>query len=530
MKKKVCGILLAAALTVAALALPGFGDEQAATTREAADLIDQWRQEARVLVLEQMELSWRRRTTGEQVDIAATYEGHESMFSPQTAAVIARAATVQSDPAKRRALEFFRVYLLGEMVSMRVAELDDKIQSYLAKAEFSYADKSYTYYDYHGLIQNEADYGKRQEISDAVVPIIDKANGLLRTKEERVQRLARELGFADYNALSEQLRHVNLSEFAVVCRQFLDRTDREFASLLRWASPFQLGYPVEKLRRCDLGRLFKNLRYDKYFGLDDMMPRMKRFLHGMGLSMDKIKVDDADRPQKNPRAACYPMVVPDDVRLTIKPAGGPRDYQVLWHEMGHAQHFANTTTPVWEFQQLGDYVTTESYAFLFDGMFENETFCRDVLGMKSLDLRWHVRYTSFLKLYMVRRYCAKVLYEIELHRGADDPAGLYRELLGRAYGLPLDENDGKRYLLDTDDFFYSADYTRAWLLEAMLDRKLTEKYGEKWFDSKAAGEFLRGLWQVGNYYTGDELAQKIGFTGIDPGVLVERIHRRVTAE
>ena len=185
-------------------------------------------------------------------------------------------------------------------------------------------------------------------------PILAKANVLYAKKEERVQRLAKDLGFADYIALSEQLRHVDMTAFAAVCQRFLDETEADYIALLRWAAPFQLGFPTEKLRRCDMGRLFKNIRYDKYFGKDDMLGRMKGFLDNLGLSLDKVSVDDANRPKKNPRAACYPMVVPTDVRLTIKPTGGQRDYSAFWHEMGHAQHFANATTNVWEFQQFGD--------------------------------------------------------------------------------------------------------------------------------------------------------------------------------
>jgi hypothetical protein len=345
-----------------------------------------------------------------------------------------------------------------------------------------------------------------------------------------MRRLAQEVGFADYNALSGQLRHCDLPAFAIVCRQFLQDTDKLFLQLTRWAAPFQLNFPAEKLRRCDLARLLKNVRYDKYFPREQMMPRMKRFLGGMGLSLDKIKIDDADRPKKNPRAACYPIVAPTDVRITLKPTGGQDDYAAFWHEMGHAQHFANTTTTYWEFQQLGDNVTTENYAFLFDGMMENPIFAERILEMTKKDRPWHVRYAAFIKLYMVRRYCGKMLFELELHRGAPDPQKIYRDILGGAYGIKLDQNDGVRYLTDIDDFFYSADYLRAWMLEAMLDARLSQKFGADWFAKREAGDFLRQMWQSGNYYGGDELARTLGYPAIGPTRLIERIKKRVSID
>ena len=484
------------------------------------------RKQAAALVLEQMELSWQRRTTGAKVDIAATYEGHEKLFSRDTVALLDRAIAGTRDADKQKALRFFRRYVLSEMVAMRVAKLDDEVAAMLADAEFTYNDKTYNYYQYGKLVREETEYDQRQTISDAVVPILQKANALYRKKEERAQRLAKDLGFADYVALSETLRHVDMNAFAVTCRQFLDMTEADYKQLLRWAVPFQLGFPAEKLRRCDMGRLFMNVRYDKYFTKNDMTDRMTRFLGGLGLSIKPIKIDDADRPKKNPRAACYPMVVPDDVRLTIKPVGGQSDYSAFWHEMGHAQHFANADTDVWEFQQLGDYVTTESYAFLFDSLMGNRLFLERYIDMHHPDVVWHVRYAGFIKLFMVRRYCAKVLYEMELHRGVADPAERYRYWLGRAYGIPLDANDGERHLTDVDDFFYSADYTRAWMVEAMLENRLTERYGNEWFANPDAGAFLKKLWKTGQYYSGDELIKQLGYPALDPQYLISRIKRR----
>jgi len=488
------------------------------------------REEARQLVISQQELSWKRYTTGEQVDIAATYQGHDKLFSPDTVKLFDQAIAATADPTQKRALEFFRLYVLSEIVNMRVASLSDEVENYLSDAQFEFGGQTHAYYDFAEMLQNEADYARRQELSNAVVPILRKANDLLSKREERMQRLAKEMGFEDYNALSGQLRHCDLPALANVCRQFLRDTDKMFAALIRWATPYQLNFPAEKLRRCDLPRLLQNLRYEKYFPQDQIAPRMTRFLGGMGLSIDKVKIDDADRPKKNPRAACFPIVVPGDVRITIKPTGGQDDYGAFWHEMGHAQHFANSTTEYWEFQQLGDNVTTENYAFLFDEMMGNRVFGERFLNMDKKDLPWHVRFTAFTKLYIVRRYCGKLLYEIELHRGAADPQAIYREQLGRAYGFKLDENDGLRYLVDIDDFFYSADYLRAWMLEAMLEARLAQKFGEDWFTKVEAGDFLRGLWQAGNYYGGDELAQHFGYAGIGPQRLIERIKKRISID
>jgi hypothetical protein len=518
-------IFLVVAACVACLAWGWWSAHAAAAPLAAEDwaAIDKLRDEAKALVLQQETLSWKRRTTGENVDVAATYAGHEQLFSTDTLLLLTRALTATPDQDRRKALEFFRAYVLGEMAKSRAAKLTDEINNYLAGAEFSYRGKTYRYYEYDRLARDEADYDARQTLSDAVLPILAEANKRLAQKESRLQEAAKELGERDYVALSQELRPVRLDDFAPVCQRFLDETEREFRAAQEWAVPFQLGIPAAKLRRADLPRLQRNARFEKYFGKDEMLPRLRDFLAGLGLSLDKIKIDDADRPKKNPRAACYPLLVPSDVRLTFKPTGGQSDYKSLWHEMGHAQHFANATVKEWEFQQLGDAVVTENYAFLFDGMMANRRFLQRYLKMAGDDLANGARFAAYLKLFAVRRYCAKTLYELELHRGAANAKERYRGWLARAYGFPLDDKDAERYLIDVDDFFYGADYVRAWFLEAMLSRRLASTYGDDWFVDKRAGAFLTHLWEKGQYYRGDELAKTLGYTRITPMYLIERV-------
>jgi hypothetical protein len=481
------------------------------------------RDEAKGLVREQMELSWKRRTTGEKVDLAAAYNGHEKLFSIDALLLMMRAAAAATNPDEKKAYGYFRDYLLGEMIGMRVAGLNDEIDNFLAGAQFAYGGKTYGYYELPRLLREEKDYAARQELSNAAAPILREANERYLRKEQRVRRLAKELGYADYLALAEQLRHVDLTVFASFCKQFLDDSQKQFVKLQNWAVPFQLGFPADKLRRCDTARLFGNERFASYFGKDDLLPRMRNFLGGLGLPAEKIKIDDADRPRKASRAMCYPIDVPGEVRLTLKPAGGFDEYQALWHEMGHAQHLANTTAGLWEFQQLGDNVATETFGFLFDGLLGNPLFLRRHFNFKEEEVTAFGRFVAYQRLYMLRRYCAKVLFEMGLHRGMDDPAKLYRGWLGQAAALPLDENDALRYFADADDFFSGIDYLRAWLLEAMLAADLTERYGEQWFAEPVAGAYLRSLWSKGRYYSAEELAALTGHKKIEPKAYYQRL-------
>jgi oligoendopeptidase F len=294
----------------------------------------------------------------------------------------------------------------------------------------------------------------------------------------------------------------------------------------------ELNLPLGDMRRADIPRFFHAANVQSLFPSSQMMPRFKALLAGMGIDLDALHltIDDKATPRKNPRAVCFPVVVPTDVRLSIKPQGGVDDYAQLFHEGGHATHFASTTTPVWEFQQLGNGTVTEAYAFLFEDLLEDPKYLGEV-GMTGELLKSYVRSAAVKKLYMLRRYCAKVIFERAWHAEpplqGDALKPKYKELLSRAYGFPMTDEDAARVLTDHDDFFYSADYLRAWFLAAQVSDALERKFGATWWHSPEAGKTLRALMSHGNGLSADEVVQQLAEAQLDFAPLVKRVRARL---
>ena len=67
----------------------------------------------------------------------------------------------------------------------------------------------------------------------------------------------------------------------------------------------------------------------------------------------------------------------------------------------------------------------------------------------------------------------------------------------------------KFILASTDGGFYTAQYFRAWCIEAQLKKVLKSKYGEAWFQNPQAGEFMRELWSKGQSLPGDALVKQV---------------------
>ena len=108
----------------------------------------------------------------------------------------------------------------------------------------------------------------------------------------------------------------------------------------------------------------------------------------------------------------------------------------------------------------------------------------------------------------MRRYCAKLLYEIEFHQAPDVTAmqSRYVEILADALKISPSETD---YLADIDDGFYSSEYLRAWAFEAQLRTFLRVKFGNAWFTRKDAGSLIRELWSEGQKPTADEILHEV---------------------
>jgi hypothetical protein len=212
--------------------------------------------------------------------------------------------------------------------------------------------------------------------------------------------------------------------------------------------------------------------------------------------------------------------VPGRVVLVIQPMGGPDDWHALFHEAGHTEHYANTAPglPV-EDRRLGDNAVTEGWATLFELLVDDPVWLSRRLDFGRPDD--FAAEAAAIRLYLVRRYAAKLLYELELHAGADlDTArARYAELLEEATKIEPSSAD---FLADVDPGFYAQSYLRSWAFEARMSLFLREEFGTAWFTRREAGSLLRELWAEGQRLTADELIAELDGSRLELEAIVER--------
>lgn len=477
---------------------------------------------------EELEREQYMNFSGQQdhIDTDSIYARYASIFENEALIDEVRDRRSAGTPPEQTRMQYLYAYLVGGYIGRNTTTIDDRIHTMQARSEVEVDDRKMPFHAVPVVLANEPDHAKREAIDRARDPVFEALNPLFQERLDRAYQIADSLSYDSYQAMCEDIKGIDLDALGSQAQSFLHRTDRLYTRHFREMCKDVLGLALSDVRKHDIGFLFRAPELDKFFAASRMMGVLDATLDGMGLSLSErpnIRVDAEDREKKRPRAFCSAIRVPDDVVLCIRPQGGMDDYRALFHEMGHAQHFGNVSADCpFEFRYLGDIGLSETYAFLFDHLPGNHSWLCRHFELAEEDLARITRLTSFHLLFMVRRYSAKLLYELELHAGAPNPGRLYAQYLGDALKFRHPEN---QYLFDVDTGFYSADYLRAWMLEVQLRDRLVDEFGAEWWDNRGSGDFLSALWRDGQKFGCDRMAQNLGYFGVDELPLVKELEK-----
>jgi hypothetical protein len=379
-------------------------------------------------------------------------------------------------------------------------------------------------------IANEPDRGRRERLERARAAAVEEhLNPIHRRAFEHVREGVEALGATSYRELYERLG-VALERLAPECERLLDVTEDAYVRAADRLFRARVGIALDEARRPDVLRLLRATDWDTGFPAAAMVPALTGTLADLGIDLaaqPNVELDVESRPHKSPRAFCAPIDVPDRVVLVIQPMGGPDDWHALFHEAGHTEHYAHTSAdlPV-EARRMGDNAVTEGWAALLELLVDDPGWLNRRLDFGRADE--FAAEAATVRLYLVRRYAAKLLYERELHEATDldEMRGRYVELLQDATKIEPSPAD---FLADVDPGFYAADYVRSWAFEAHVRTFLREEFGTTWFARREAGSLLRELWAEGQRLTAEELLDEVTGAELDLEAIVERTREPLAA-
>lgn len=463
------------------------------------------------------------------------FEQALELFRKTARATSTSAFGESSDAATLRSARLLLDWLLESRVGRELAALDEREIAWENSAVITLADGEQEPYQRVSItLGNTRDARRRHAIDDArAALVLAELAPMRQEKLEREHEVVQGLGIAPtYNATWEALSGISLAGLRKECELFLRDTQDMWDALLPEFLKRGLGITAAEATRADVAALMRAPEFDAYFTADAMEREVRRQVTEMGISPDaegRVRFDTGEREGKRPRAFCAPVRIPDLVHLVLRPHGGQNDWMTLLHELGHALHFANMRRSLpFELRWLGDNSVTEGYAMLFDHRLKDRGWLARYSGLDKKSLPTFLRYMGFEELHFVRRYCAKLIYETELHGGRvswQALPDLYVETLTAATGFRYQRSDA---FVDVDARYYAARYLRAWQLQAVLDASLRERFNEDWWRNPSAGPWmLEELFAHGQTEMAQEQAQRVTGKGLSFAPVIAGIERMV---
>jgi hypothetical protein len=451
-------------------------------------------------------------------ELTPVYARHEALTKLDTA--LALGASVDGSRNVRELWRFACEGYLGNFVreeAERAAELEATLTA-------SVGGEDIPYRNLRAAIMNEPDGAARERLERVRNELTEEhINPLHVRAAEVVHRETARLGAPTYLDLYRGFGY-RLDDLARQCRDFLASTERLWEDAGDRFFRSRVGIGLAEAQRWDVARVWRGASWDEAFPAARMLPALEASLADLGVDLRaqrNVELDLEDRPHKSPRAFCVPIEIPGRVVLVMKPAGGPEDWAALFHEAGHTEHYAHTSPALAvEEKRLGDNAVTEGWAMLLEHLVIDPVWLE-----RRLDFPRPREYASdgaVQLLWLLRRYCAKLLYELELHSTADVTSmrPRYVELLFDALKV---EPSGTDYLDDVDEGFYASEYLRAWAFEAQLRAYLRDRFGNAWFARREAGSLLRELWNEGQKPTADEILAETSGEPIELAAVADRI-------
>ena len=476
------------------------------------------------LLRAQDELVWKHWIEGTPADLATTYAGSDAWLTPESVAEVARLRALTPEGPDQLALTHLHAFLAGEWMARQVSELSDGVASLEQSLTFQVAGTDRAYRNLESLLASERSALRRREIYQGATPAVRKVAALVVQRSAKTGELLAQLGLEPAGWTTE-LREATPEHLGALAAALLAQTQEPWTSTLAGLAQRELQLPPDKIGRQDLPRLVRLPPLEAGFPKEEIVNRARAALRPMQLDPAALKTvtfDATSGMRKNPRGLVLGVVVPTDVRISLKPVGGARDQRSALHEFGHGVHDAFTEEKRFELAKLGNRTTAEVWAALLEGLTTDPAWLAQA-GLAPDAARGWIQAVAVQHLFVVRRAAGKVLYNLERSRPGADDVAVYRSMMKQTYGMPVTADDEARAPLDVEETLASADYLRAWLLAEQLRAQLVSRYGASWWQSVEAGNWLRQMVAPGNLLTADGLASRMGEKEIRPEPFVARI-------
>jgi hypothetical protein len=352
---------------------------------------------------------------------------------------------------------------------------------------------------------------KRQALEDAATAVIGGFQKLYGDLWRHWFSAMEGLGYTSPMALWLEISGVDLDELVKPLEAILRDTEDTYRDQMQWHLKRTFGIDLETARRHDILALFGRDDTADWFPRTELVPCLESWLRDWGWQFEEHTNLRLEQPATVVGGAwCAPFDIPDDIRLAVAPSAGMQGFMQAFREAGKALLLASfpADAPV-ELRCLPDPSLLEAQAELCGGLVRTRSWLQVYRHVRQPgDL---LRLVHLERLYIVRRYIGKCLYERTLYEdfGLEGKEEAYRDALRKACGFSYPET---YYLYDVEPGFATLWRVRGWMLTAQLRAQLQQQYAEEWFREPDALTALGDLWSQSPYHSVETLMEKVGGT------------------
>jgi peptidyl-dipeptidase A len=453
-----------------------------------------------------------------------------------------KADHLAADPVLARELDvMYRAFLPGQAdpaVQKQIVEIENQVEQIFNTHRSEVDAKALTENDVREILGGTRDMKKAQAAWMGYMAVGAKVEAKLAELVRLRNRLARELGFRNFWAMSMVLSEIDGDDLIRLFDELDALTAGPFADLKRGidqAMAERFGIAVDELRPWCFGDLFfqeapptQAFDLDDLFKDRDLLALTKAYYESIGLEVDDIiaRSDLYEKPGKSPHAFSTDLDRAGDVRTlcNLKPNAYWMD--TLLHELGHAVYdkYIDQNVP-FLLHEASHSITTEGFAMMLGSMCKNEEWLVKVAQIdpskRDLIIESARDKLRAEKLIFSRWGQVIVRFEKAMYEDPDQDLGrLWWDLKARYQRLPPPDSASrpdyaaKMHVVAAPVYYHS--YIMGDLFACQVHQRIaSEVIGASdpsrtcYFGRKDAGDYLKKyVFGPGNLYSWNELTRR----------------------
>lgn len=439
-------------------------------------------------------------------------------------------------------------------VEARAAEVTDELARCQAAARVEWDGAQLDSDDAPDAIALETDPARRRELAARWFDALRACDDLRAARLDVLREGARAFGSDSYFDFLSGMAEEDIENLSVGGDNFLERTASVYAlKLFEWSARHLPGAFAREPAYADSLFFTQLTHLELFFPGGELHATYEATMSELGIRIGRqsnLRIETtataAAAQFERPRAACFAVHPPEDVRLVYRRAGGASYYREFFEAAGRAQHFGwvsrDLTARYPELVHAPEEATRAGFAFLFGDLLTDASWLAAQRNVRPSEAGEIARSFALVELHRVRRACVHLGQQRALGRATDARS----EHLAASYADALEEATGFRahpalFLRDLVPGglhdkraerapLPPAVYLRARLFASALGEYFRTRHGHRWWSSHKAADELIDMWNTGSRYTVEELASLAGLGALNFDLLSDSINSTLIRE